>query len=96
LGGRFLRAARLSFLRSARSLMFLVFISVLIAPSSLDTAEKTVTTERTETTENNTSSKGEPVILSEDSMILRLATLHENARSALECGSGAAALDSER
>jgi hypothetical protein len=37
-----------------------------------------------------------PVIPSADSMILRLATLHENARSALECGSGAAALDSER
>ena len=29
-------------------------------------------------------------------MILRLTTLHENARSALECGSEAAALSSER
>jgi hypothetical protein len=33
------------------------------------------------------------VIPSEDSMILRRTTLHENARSALECGSEAAALN---
>jgi hypothetical protein len=32
------------------------------------------------------------VILSADFMILRLTTVHENARSALECGSEAAAL----
>jgi hypothetical protein len=33
-----------------------------------------------------------PVILSEDFMILRLTTVHQNARSALECGSEAASL----
>jgi hypothetical protein len=33
LGGRFLRAARFSFLRSALSLMFFVFINVLVTPS---------------------------------------------------------------
>ena len=32
LGGRFARAARFSFLRSTLSLMFFVFINVLIAP----------------------------------------------------------------
>jgi hypothetical protein len=32
LGGRFLRAARLSFLRSALSLIFLVFIGLVTAP----------------------------------------------------------------
>jgi hypothetical protein len=36
------------------------------------------------------------VILRADFMILRLTTLHENARSALECGSEAAALNSKR
>jgi hypothetical protein len=33
-----------------------------------------------------------PAILSEDSMTFRLTTVHENARSALECDSEAAAL----
>jgi hypothetical protein len=37
--------------------------------------------------------KASAVILSEDFMILRLTTLHENARSALDCGSEAAALN---
>jgi hypothetical protein len=32
LGGRLLRAARFSFFRSALSLVFLVFINMLIAP----------------------------------------------------------------
>jgi hypothetical protein len=36
------------------------------------------------------------VIPSEDSMILRFATMYENARSALDCGSKAAALKSKR
>jgi hypothetical protein len=39
---------------------------------------------------------GEPgaVILSEDFLSLQLAALHENVRNALQCGSGAAALNS--
>jgi hypothetical protein len=35
------------------------------------------------------------VILSEHFMSLQLATLHENVRNALECGSGAAAVNSK-
>jgi hypothetical protein len=40
---------------------------------------------------------GEPgaVILSEDFLSLQLAALHENVPSALECGSGAAAVNSK-
>jgi hypothetical protein len=37
-----------------------------------------------------------PVIPSGGFMILRIATMHENARSALESGSEAAALNSEQ
>jgi hypothetical protein len=36
------------------------------------------------------------VIPSADFMILRLTTVHENARSALECGSEVAALNPKR